>query len=127
LLTWLLLLLLLLRLGPGLSGHLWRAWLRDVVDGACLRAAPCVLRRVCACAQQGAQPAERFIRDLVECEQQYINTDNPAFIGGTRAVKEVMEDREARRQAAAAAASNAEAQGGGRGKGGGGGEGRQVR
>jgi hypothetical protein len=75
--------------------------------------------------QQGAQPAERFIRDLVECEQGYINTDNPAFIGGTRAVKEVMEDREARRQAAAAAGAGAGGEGGRGGKGSG--ESRQVR
>jgi hypothetical protein len=28
-----------------------------------------------------------MIRDLVACEHEYINTDHPDFIGGTRAVK----------------------------------------
>ncbi len=34
----------------------------------------------------GAAPAERMIRDLVACEHSYINTDHPAFIGGSRAI-----------------------------------------
>ena len=34
----------------------------------------------------GAAPAERMIRDLVDCEHSYINTDHAAFIGGSRAI-----------------------------------------
>ena len=37
--------------------------------------------------QSGAEPAEKMIRELVACEHEYINTDHPDFIGGTRAVK----------------------------------------
>ena len=37
----------------------------------------------------GAAPAERMIRDLVACEHSYINTDHPAFIGGSRAIAQV--------------------------------------
>lgn len=48
--------------------------------------------------QQGAEPAERMISDLVECEHDFINTDHPEFIGGTRAVRVVMEQREIRKQ-----------------------------
>eukprot|EP00775_Hariotina_reticulata_P001703 gene1703-2048_t len=50
--------------------------------------------------QAGAEPAEKMIRELVACEHEYINTDHPDFIGGTRAVKAVMEGREARKAAA---------------------------
>lgn len=42
---------------------------------------------------QGAAPADRMIRDLVACEHAYINTDHPAFIGGNRAIAQVMERR----------------------------------
>ena len=52
-----------------------------------------------------------MIRELVECEHEYINTDHPDFIGGTRAVKEVMEDREFRKQQAAAAGAASTADG----------------
>lgn len=38
-------------------------------------------------SQAGAEPAEKMIRELVACEHEYINTDHPDFIGGTRAVK----------------------------------------
>lgn len=38
---------------------------------------------------EGAAPAERMIRDLVECEHAYINTDHPQFIGGNRALSQV--------------------------------------
>lgn len=41
----------------------------------------------------GAEPAERMIRDLVECELAYINTDHAQFIGGSRAIGMVMERR----------------------------------
>ncbi|KAF6266399.1 P-loop containing nucleoside triphosphate hydrolase protein [Scenedesmus sp. NREL 46B-D3] len=53
--------------------------------------------------KSGAEPAEKMIRELVACEHEYINTDHPDFIGGTRAVKvqAVMEGREARKAAAA--------------------------
>eukprot|EP00878_Enallax_costatus_P013508 GHUV01014123.1.p1 GENE.GHUV01014123.1~~GHUV01014123.1.p1 ORF type:complete len:883 (+),score=283.34 GHUV01014123.1:471-3119(+) len=47
--------------------------------------------------QAGAEPAEKMIRELIACEHEYINTDHPDFIGGTRAVKAVMEEREARK------------------------------
>ncbi|KAK9803596.1 hypothetical protein WJX72_003244 [[Myrmecia] bisecta] len=43
---------------------------------------------------QGAGPAERMIRDLVECEHSYINTDHPAFVGGTDALATVMNRRQ---------------------------------
>ena len=39
--------------------------------------------------QEGAAPAERMIRDLVDCEHSYINTDHPQFIGGNRALSQV--------------------------------------
>ena len=38
---------------------------------------------------EGAEPAERMIRDLVDCEHAYINTDHPQFIGGNRALSQV--------------------------------------
>ena len=41
----------------------------------------------------GADPAERMIRDLVECELAYINTDHPQFLGGSRAIGLVMDRR----------------------------------
>ncbi len=41
----------------------------------------------------GAEPAERMIRDLLECELAYINTDHAQFIGGSRAIGMVMERR----------------------------------
>ena len=37
----------------------------------------------------GAQPAERMIRDIIECEHSYINTDHADFIGGSRAIAQV--------------------------------------
>ena len=43
---------------------------------------------------EGAAPAERMIRDLVSCEHSYINTDHPHFIGGSRAIATVMEQRQ---------------------------------
>ena len=39
---------------------------------------------------EGAAPAERMIRDLVDCEHAYINTDHPQFIGGNRALSQVI-------------------------------------
>ena len=39
----------------------------------------------------GAEPAEKMIRDMVECELAFINTDHPAFLGGNRAIGMVME------------------------------------
>ncbi len=39
---------------------------------------------------QGAAPADRMIRDLVACEHAYINTDHPSFIGGNRAIAQVI-------------------------------------
>lgn len=41
----------------------------------------------------GAEPAERMIRNLVDCELAYINTDHPSFIGGSKAISIVMEKR----------------------------------
>ncbi|CAK0784287.1 hypothetical protein CVIRNUC_007491 [Coccomyxa viridis] len=58
----------------------------------------------------GAQPAECMIRDLIECEHSYINTDHPDFIGGSRAIAQVME----RRQAAAEEAEEQGSEGSGR-------------
>ena len=37
----------------------------------------------------GASPAERMIRDVIDCEHSYINTDHPNFIGGSRAIAQV--------------------------------------
>ncbi|KAF8057938.1 DRP3A [Scenedesmus sp. PABB004] len=66
---------------------------------------PALRRRLAAAVleyiQAGAEPAEKMIRELVACEHDYINTDHPDFLGGTRAVKAVMEAREARKAAAA--------------------------
>jgi len=41
----------------------------------------------------GAEPAEKMIRDMVECELAFINTDHPSFLGGNRAIGMVMERR----------------------------------
>lgn len=41
----------------------------------------------------GSGPAEKMIRDLVECELAHINTAHPAFIGGSQAVAMVVERR----------------------------------
>lgn len=41
----------------------------------------------------GAGPAEDMIRNLVSCELAYINTSHPLFIGGNRAIAEVLERR----------------------------------
>ncbi|WIA15453.1 hypothetical protein OEZ85_002099 [Tetradesmus obliquus] len=71
---------------------------------------PALQRRLAAAVleyiQSGAEPAEKMIRELVACEHEYINTDHPDFIGGTRAVKAVMEAREARKSAAAEGAQD---------------------
>lgn len=40
---------------------------------------------------QGAAPAEAFIRNLVACELAFINTSHPQFIGGNRAIAQVLE------------------------------------
>ncbi len=50
----------------------------------------------------GAAPAEAMIRDLVACELAYINTSHPDFVGGNRAIAQVLE----RRGASGGAASN---------------------
>ncbi|EIE21671.1 hypothetical protein COCSUDRAFT_37405 [Coccomyxa subellipsoidea C-169] len=39
----------------------------------------------------GAAPAERMIRDVIDCEHSYINTDHPSFIGGSRAIAQAPE------------------------------------
>ena len=39
---------------------------------------------------EGAEPAELMIRHLVDCEHAYINTDHPQFIGGNRALSQVI-------------------------------------
>jgi len=44
----------------------------------------------------GAEPAEAMIRNLVECEHDYINTDHPEFIGGRGAIRAVIQDRSVR-------------------------------
>ena len=41
----------------------------------------------------GAAPAERMIRNFVECELAFINTSNPAFIGGNQAIAHVLESK----------------------------------
>lgn len=42
---------------------------------------------------QGAAPAEHMIRNMVTCELAYINTSHPQFIGGNRAIAQVLERR----------------------------------
>ncbi|KDD75260.1 dynamin, partial [Helicosporidium sp. ATCC 50920] len=44
---------------------------------------------------QGAAPAEAMIRNLVSCELALINTSHPAFVGGNRAIAQVLERRAA--------------------------------
>lgn len=46
--------------------------------------------------RSGAEPAERMIRSLVECEHDFINTDHPEFIGGRGAIRAVMQERSLR-------------------------------
>ena len=41
----------------------------------------------------GAEPTQRMICDLVDCELAYINTDHPSFIGGSKAISMIMERR----------------------------------
>lgn len=41
----------------------------------------------------GTSPAEMMIRNLVSCELAYINTSHPQFIGGNRAIAQVLERR----------------------------------
>jgi len=41
----------------------------------------------------GASPAENMIRNLIACELAYINTSHPQFIGGNRAIAEVLSRR----------------------------------
>lgn len=43
----------------------------------------------------GAGPAEAMIRNMVACELAYINTSHPGFIGGNRAIAQVLERRAA--------------------------------
>ena len=37
----------------------------------------------------GASPAEKMIRNLIQCELSYINTSNPRFIGGNEAIAQM--------------------------------------
>jgi len=46
--------------------------------------------------RSGAEPAERMIRSLVECEHDFINCDHPEFIGGRGAIRAVMQERSLR-------------------------------
>eukprot|EP00210_Caulerpa_lentillifera_P001828 g1758.t1 len=46
--------------------------------------------------RSGGLPAEEMIRNLIECEYEYINYDHKDFIGGSNAVAEVMSDRRLR-------------------------------
>lgn len=46
--------------------------------------------------RSGAEPAERMIRHLVDCEHDYINCDHPEFIGGRGAIRAVMQERSIR-------------------------------
>ncbi|KAJ9521046.1 hypothetical protein QJQ45_022772 [Haematococcus lacustris] len=43
-----------------------------------------------------AEPAERMIRELVDCEHDFINCDHPDFIGGRGAIRAVMQERSLR-------------------------------
>lgn len=63
--------------------------------------------------RSGADPAERMIRHLVECEHDYINCDHPEFIGGRGAIRAVMQERSVRAaQSRSAAAARAGGDGG---------------
>jgi dynamin 1-like protein len=55
----------------------------------------------------GAAPAEAMIRDLVACELAYINTSHPDFVGGNRAIAQVLERRGAGGGAAGSGAGGA--------------------
>ncbi len=44
----------------------------------------------------GAEPAERMIRNLLDCEHDFINCDHPDFIGGRGAIRQVMQERSTR-------------------------------
>ena len=46
--------------------------------------------------RSGAEPAERMIRHLVECELDYINCDHPEFIGSRAAIRQVVDERSMR-------------------------------
>eukprot|EP00200_Dunaliella_tertiolecta_P012263 CAMPEP_0202375302 /NCGR_PEP_ID=MMETSP1127-20130417/6003_1 /ASSEMBLY_ACC=CAM_ASM_000462 /TAXON_ID=3047 /ORGANISM="Dunaliella tertiolecta, Strain CCMP1320" /LENGTH=673 /DNA_ID=CAMNT_0048972739 /DNA_START=12 /DNA_END=2029 /DNA_ORIENTATION=- len=62
--------------------------------------------------RSGADPAERMIGSLIECEHDFINCDHPEFIGGRGAIRAVMQDRALRAtQGAARAKDGAEATG----------------
>ena len=54
--------------------------------------------------RSGADPAERMIRHLVDCELDYINCDHPEFIGGRGAIRAVMQERSVRAAGAGAVA-----------------------
>ena len=41
----------------------------------------------------GASPADQMIKNLVSCELAYINTSHPQFVGGNRAIAEVLNRR----------------------------------
>ncbi|MEW5310694.1 MAG: hypothetical protein WDW38_002465 [Sanguina aurantia] len=59
--------------------------------------------------RDGAEPAERMIRSLLECEHDYINCDHSEFIGGRGAIRAVMHERglrQAKRDSAEASASS---------------------
>lgn len=43
----------------------------------------------------GAGPADHMIRNLVACELAYINTSHPQFVGGNRAIAQVLSRRSA--------------------------------
>ncbi|KAG1666352.1 hypothetical protein FOA52_007890 [Chlamydomonas sp. UWO 241] len=61
----------------------------------------------------GAEPAEKMIRALVECEHDYINCDHPEFIGGRGAIRAVMQERSVRVPRGAGGGSGAGGGGGG--------------
>ncbi|KAF5830210.1 Dynamin GTPase effector domain-containing protein [Dunaliella salina] len=54
--------------------------------------------------RSGADPAERMIGNLIECEHDFINCDHPEFIGGRGAIRAVMQDRALRATQGAARA-----------------------
>eukprot|EP00967_Tisochrysis_lutea_P111879 scaffold176237_cov18-Tisochrysis_lutea.AAC.4 len=54
--------------------------------------------------RSGADPAERMIGSLIECEHDFINCDHPEFIGGRGAIRAVMQDRALRATQGAARA-----------------------
>lgn len=58
---------------------------------------------VSAFVEEAAVPAEDMIHSLIQCELAHINTSHPSFIGGARAIQQVIGTQDAEKAAAAKA------------------------